>query len=79
MGGDFDAVSCAAYFGPSSIQEAGYSASTTETQVMNDTIASIPTALNFLSTHKRLARSLFGGAGPSDNAGRLRRRGQPDG
>jgi hypothetical protein len=55
MNGDFDAVSCAAYFGPSSQQEATYSAATTETQVMNDTIASIPNALNFLARHKQLA------------------------
>jgi putative intracellular protease/amidase len=55
MGGDFDAVSCAAYFGPSDATRATYSAGTTVDQIVNDTRASIPTALGFLTSHKRLA------------------------
>jgi hypothetical protein len=55
MNGDFDAVSCAAYFGPDAATRATYSASTTADQVMDDTIASIPTALNYLALHRALA------------------------
>ena len=55
MGGDFDAVSCAAYFGPGPNVLATYSAGTTVDQVLSDTAASIPTALNFLAAHRRLA------------------------
>jgi hypothetical protein len=55
MNGEFDAVSAAAYFGPLPPQQATYNASTSETQVMNDTIASIPTELTFLARHKALA------------------------
>jgi hypothetical protein len=55
MGGDFDAVACAGYFGPTPPQIAGYSATTTEDQVMRDILAAIPTDLNFLAAHKQLA------------------------
>jgi hypothetical protein len=54
--GHFDAVSVAAYFGPSGPQLAGYGASTTETQVMNDVIASIAPTLGLLQSAANLAR-----------------------
>jgi hypothetical protein len=56
MNGDFDAITVAAYFGPGPSQTATYSASTTEAQIMSDTIASIPVALNFMQQHMNLAQ-----------------------
>jgi putative intracellular protease/amidase len=55
MNGDFDAVSCAAYFGPNASTRAGYSLSTTMDQILSDTSASIPQALAFLTAHRHLA------------------------
>jgi hypothetical protein len=55
MNGEFDAVSCAAYFGPSAATLATYSAATTVDQVLSDLQASIPAALTWLTEHRRLA------------------------
>lgn len=53
--GNFDAVSTAAYFGPTPPMLATYTANTTVDQVLNDTVASIPTWLGFLRTTKAMA------------------------
>jgi putative intracellular protease/amidase len=55
MNGQFDAVSCAAYFGPDPNMLAGYSSSTTVDQVVSDTRASIPEWLALLRRHRQLA------------------------
>jgi hypothetical protein len=55
MNGEFDAISPAAYFGPTPAQIATYNAATTVDQVIADTAASIPLYLSFLQQHRLLA------------------------
>src|SRR5262249_30003304 len=55
LNGQFDAVSFAAYFGPSSATLATYTANTPVDQVLADTQASIPQAVAWITAHEQLA------------------------
>jgi hypothetical protein len=55
LGGDFDAVSVAAYFGPDQGTLATYTPDTTVDQVLGDALASIPATARFLQSHRALA------------------------
>jgi hypothetical protein len=55
MNGEFDAITPAAYFGPTPPMLAGYTSATTVDQIVKDTAASIPTWLGLLSQHRALA------------------------
>jgi hypothetical protein len=55
LGGDFDAVSVAAYFGPDQNTRASYTPDTTIDQIISDTLASIPATVQFLRNHRALA------------------------
>jgi putative intracellular protease/amidase len=55
MNGEFDAISPAAYFGPTSAQTATYSATTTVDQVLADARSSMPAWLGLLHQHRLLA------------------------
>ena len=55
MGGSFDAISIAPYFGPSEAQRATYSAATTVDQVLNDMRGNIAFSAQMTLNHQRLA------------------------
>ncbi len=55
MGGSFDAIAIAPYFGPSDAQRASYSASTTVDQVLNDMRGNIAFSAQMTLNHQRLA------------------------
>ncbi len=55
MGGSFDAISIAPYFGPSEAQRANYSAATTVDQVLNDMRGNIVFSAQMTLNHQRLA------------------------
>ncbi|MFM9966493.1 MAG: Calx-beta domain-containing protein [Planctomycetaceae bacterium] len=55
MGGSFDAISIAPYFGPSETQRATYSAATTVDQVLNDMRGNIVFGAQMTTSHQRLA------------------------
>ena len=55
MGGSFDAIAIAPYFGPTQAQRATYSAATTVTQVINDLRNNLPGSTQFTLNHQRLA------------------------
>lgn len=54
MNGEFDAVSCAAYFGPDKVIRSKYTKSTGVGQIVADTKRSIPEYLAFLSQHHQI-------------------------
>ena len=55
MGGSFDAIAIAPYFGPSDTQRASYSATTTVDQVLNDMRGNIAFSAQMSLNHQRLA------------------------
>jgi hypothetical protein len=55
LNGQFDAVSCAAYFGQSSATLASYTANTSVDQVLSDMQASIPQTITWLTAHEQMA------------------------
>lgn len=55
MGGSFDAIAIAPYFGPTDAQRASYSASTTVDQVLNDMRGNIAFSAQMTLDHQRLA------------------------
>ncbi len=55
MGGSFDAISIAPYFGPSVTQRATYSAATTVDQILNDMRGNIVFGVQMTTSHQRLA------------------------
>ena len=55
MGGSFDAISIAPYFGPGTAQRATYSATTTVDQVLNDMRGNIAFSAQMTWNHQRLA------------------------
>ena len=56
MDGAFDAIAIAPYITPTDAQRAGYSAATTVDRVLADTRTNLATALEWTSSHERLAR-----------------------
>lgn len=55
MGGSFDAIAIAPYFGPSETQRASYSAATMVDQVLNDMRGNIVFGAQMTTSHQRLA------------------------
>ena len=55
MGGSFDAISIAPYFGPGDAQRATYSAATTVDQILNDMRGNIAFSAQMTVSHQRLA------------------------
>ena len=55
MGGSFDAIAIAPYFGPTQAQRATYSATTTVDQVLNDLRNNLAGSTQFTLNHQRLA------------------------
>lgn len=55
MGGSFDAITIAPYFGPTDAQRATYSASTTVDQILNDMRGNIAFSAQMTLNHQRLA------------------------
>ena len=55
MGGSFDAISIAPYFGPGEAQRATYSAATTVDQILNDMRGNIAFSAQMTTSHQRLA------------------------
>jgi hypothetical protein len=61
MDGKFDAVACTGYFGLSAGQRAGFSSSTTSTDIVKAVMANVPSAISSLANVKALGVKYGGG------------------